>query len=278
MNKIQQKISLITIIFTIISISQIYLISLKKEANELRLEKDNLTYKINEYYMPQQIEFENTIKRITTYISQTDSFMGIGGSSKSPEYFDSSIYNEIVEAQNTNDFELFLSNTENFFSERAKYFDSLPSIWPLEYSLRIRVTSGFGERLSPFTGKLQEHSGIDLVSVWRAKIVATAPGRVVEYWPPKGTKGPNGIIYKGHPVFGGYIVLEHANGYRTHYAHLSEIYIKTTTIIKRGMIIGRMGNTGLSNGEHLHYGIEKFNDESQTWEFIDPVNFLRGVK
>jgi len=39
-----------------------------------------------------------------------------------------------------------------------------------------------------------------------------------------------------------------------------------------------MGNTGVSNGEHLHYGIEKFNEETQEWEFIDPINFLRNVK
>lgn len=278
MQKIQQQISLLTIIFTMIIISQIFTTSLKDKIAKIESDKTELSVKINDYYIPQQVEFEGTLKRITQYISETDSFMGVGGTwGKSPEYFDSVIFDGILKAQNTNDFDLFLANTENYFNERTKYFDALPSIWPLEYSPRLRITSGFGERFSPFNGKLQMHSGVDLVSVWKAKIIATSPGKIVEYWPPTGSKGPKGVIYKGHPLFGGYIIIEHANGYRTHYAHLSEIYIKNNTVIKRGMVIGRMGNTGLSNGEHLHYGIEKLNPETQEWELIDPINFLRGV-
>lgn len=278
MDKTLNKISFITTIFTIILLFQVFTFSLNSKYDILEQQKISLETSIKEVYIPQQTSFENTLKRITQYISETDQFLGIGGvSNTAPEYFDSVIFEEIMNAKETNDFELFLANTEHFFSERTTFFDTLPSIWPVEYSPRIRITSSFGERFSPFTGQLQMHSGIDLVSNWRAKILATAPGKILEYWPAPGTR-INGVIYRGHPVFGGYIIIDHENGYRTHYAHLSEIYINSRSKIERGMVIGRMGNSGLSNGEHLHYGVEKFNEETKEWEFIDPINFLRGVK
>ena len=123
MQKIQQQISLLTIIFTMIIISQVFTTSLKDKIAKIESDKTELSVKINDYYIPQQVEFEGTLKRITQYISETDSFMGVGGTwGKSPEYFDSVIFDGILKAQNTNDFDLFLANTENYFNERTKYF------------------------------------------------------------------------------------------------------------------------------------------------------------
>lgn len=277
MKKVIERISLITTIFMVVFLFQLFTFSLNVKYNKLEKQKKYLEISIEEVYKPQQKSFEDTLKRITEYIVKTDSFLGIGGTTNTtPEYFDSSIFEEIINTKRTDDFNLFLSNIEFYFSERAAFFNTLPSIWPVDYSPRIRITSSFGERFSPFTGKLQMHSGIDLVSTWRAKVLSTAPGHISEYWPVPGTKIKN-VVYKGHPVFGGYIIIDHENGYRTHYAHLSEIYITKKTEITRGLVIGRIGNSGLSNGEHLHYGIEKLNEETQEWEFIDPINFLRGV-
>lgn len=271
MNKtiIINQLSIISTIFTIIFLFQIFINGLNEKIFSLDIEKQNLSLKIDSYYIPQQIEFENTFKNITKYITKTDSFMGIGGTyGETPVYFDSLLFNDILNTDNTNNFVLFVNNTEKFFDSRSKYFNDLPSIWPVEYSPRLQITSMFEERFDPFTAKIQKHDGIDMVSTIKAKVIATAPGKVISVWSPK----------KGHPVYGGCIIIEHKNGYRTTYAHLSEIYVKKNSIIIRGMTIGRIGNTGLSKGAHLHYQIEKYEENIKSWILLNPINFLRSVE
>lgn len=222
-----------------------------------------LNTKIIDDYIPLQIEYEDTLQRITKYINTTDSFLNIGGSS-TPEYFDSIIFEEILNAEGQEDFTGFLTNVELYFDKRSQYFNDIPYIWPLEYSPLIKITSTFGERFSPFTGTLQRHEGIDMISTFKARIFSTAPGRVIECW-------------KNHPTLGMYVIIDHGNGYKTYYAHMSELYIKYTDKILRGQTIGRMGNTGESSGMHLHYGISFTNKETGKDEWIDPINFLRDT-
>ncbi|MFW5955164.1 MAG: M23 family metallopeptidase [Rhodothermales bacterium] len=109
-----------------------------------------------------------------------------------------------------------------------------------------RLTSPFGYRVSPLLGIERYHNGVDIAGVWRAQVVAIADGVVMEHWPP-----PDGY-YRGHDVYGGMVVIEHENGWRSVYAHLSETRVHTGWDVKAGEVIGRIGNTGKSDGAHLH--------------------------
>jgi len=135
-------------------------------------------------------------------------------------------------------------------------FRHIPSIWPLMGRDGV-VTSAFGERPSPFTGLLVQHTGLDIASYWGSPIRATADGVVEEAaW------------------LGGYglcVVVRHSYGIRTRYAHLSSIRVTPGQQVRQGEFIARMGNTGLAIGFHLHYevivGIKP----------IDPQPFLQSI-
>lgn len=115
---------------------------------------------------------------------------------------------------------------------------SLPSVWPV----RGWLTSRFGPRVSPFTGRRHMHSGIDIATRHGSPIIAPARGRVVFV----GSKGPLGKS----------VVLDHGFGVRTYYGHTSEILVKTGDLVERGREIAKVGNTGRSTGPHLHYTVE----------------------
>ena len=115
---------------------------------------------------------------------------------------------------------------------------SMPSIWPT----RGWLTSRFGPRISPFTGRRQHHAGIDIAAAIGADIVAPAAGRVVFV----GRKGP----------LGNAVVVEHGFGVRTLYGHAKEIHVKIGQELKRGDVLASVGNTGRSTGPHVHYVVE----------------------
>jgi len=262
------KLSMIITIFSFVLLLQFVVFTFEGRIDDKITDINNLQEKIDNYYIPQEDQYEDSIRRIVTYIQTTDQYLNIGGfvrsSNSTPEYIDSNLFDSIINRNNEEDFSRLLTNVETFFNERNEYLDTLPSIWPIEYSPHLRITSPFGKRYSPFTDKIVDHGGIDMASTWGADILATAPGVVEEHW-----------IYE--PTFGKYIIINHGNGYRTHYAHLSVSYIHEGYEIERGQVIGRMGNSGLSRGMHLHYAISKFNEELEEWEFIDPISFMREV-
>ena len=94
------------------------------------------------------------------------------------------------------------------------------------------------------------HRGDDLVGISdKTEIKAAADGIVVEHWP-----APDGYC-KGHPIYGGYIVLQHDNGTYTVYAHMSRTSVRTGEKVKQGQKIGIIGDTGIATGVHLHFEI-----------------------
>lgn len=115
---------------------------------------------------------------------------------------------------------------------------SMPSIWPT----RGWLTSRYGPRISPFTGRRQHHGGIDIAAASGAEIMAPAAGRVVFV----GKKGP----------LGNALVLEHGFGVRTLYGHTKEIHVKIGQEVDRGELVAAVGSTGRSTGPHLHYVVE----------------------
>jgi murein DD-endopeptidase MepM/ murein hydrolase activator NlpD len=113
------------------------------------------------------------------------------------------------------------------------------------------ISSGSGYRTDPMGGKeeSQLHKGLDLVGPHHTPVKAAAAGVVVEHWP-----APNGY-FRGHPIYGGLIVIDHLNGTFTLYGHLSTTYVGEGDRVEAGEIIGRQGNTGISTGEHLHFEV-----------------------
>ena len=122
-------------------------------------------------------------------------------------------------------------------SERKKILDHTPSIKPASGYL----SCGFGVRIDPFTGRKQLHRGVDLAADIGTPVYVTADGVV---------------SYVGRDVGLGKLVrINHLHNYTTVYAHLSRIAVKRGQQVKRGQIIGVVGNTGYSTGPHLHYEV-----------------------
>lgn len=119
--------------------------------------------------------------------------------------------------------------------------------FPIAESDYLELTSPFGYRVSPILGVEMYHQGLDVAATWRAQVVAAADGVVVEHWPP-----PDGY-FRGHDVYGGLVVVEHSDGWRSLYAHLSETRVNTGDWVRAGTVLGRVGATGLSRGAHLHF-------------------------
>ncbi|OQY02501.1 MAG: metalloendopeptidase [Desulfobacteraceae bacterium 4572_130] len=116
---------------------------------------------------------------------------------------------------------------------------STPSIRPARGGW---ITSRFGYRKSPFTGKKEFHAGLDIANRIGTKIIATANGKI--------------SYAQRKKIIGKMIVIDHGHGIVTKYGHLNKILIKKGDKVKRGDIIAFMGNTGISTGPHLHYEIK----------------------
>lgn len=129
------------------------------------------------------------------------------------------------------------SGLQTFFEDQKILLASTPSIWPT----RGWLSSGFGYRKSPFTGKKEFHKGIDISTRMGAPIVASADG-VVSF------TGWNG-------GYGRVVVIKHGHGFKTKYAHLKKSLVKRGQHVKRGETIGLVGNSGRTTGSHLHYEV-----------------------
>ena len=127
---------------------------------------------------------------------------------------------------------------------------SMPSIWPAKGWL----TSRFGSRVSPFTGRRQKHNGIDIAAASGTSVYAPARGRVTF----AGRKGP----------LGNSLVIEHGFGVKTIYGHNKVLHVSVGDTVERGQEIAAIGSTGRSTGPHLHYVVE-VNGKSR-----DPLDYI----
>jgi len=127
---------------------------------------------------------------------------------------------------------------------KAKMLASIPAIQPVSNKELKRIASGFGYRIHPIYKTLRMHEGIDFTAPIGTPIYATGDG-VVERL--KGKMSGYGKV----------IVIDHGYGYESLYAHMSKKIVKPGDKVKRGQIIGYVGNTGRSTGPHLHYEVRK---------------------
>jgi murein DD-endopeptidase MepM/ murein hydrolase activator NlpD len=150
-----------------------------------------------------------------------------------------------------------LSRISDHSHRRTEELKTLPAIRPVNIA-GTTFMSGFGYRVHPVTGHGHLHAGLDFACPIGTPIYATGNGKVT-------FAGNNGHGY------GNYVDINHGNGYLTKYAHMSSVVAKEGQMVKRGDLIGYVGNTGLSTGPHLHYEIEK------NGEKIDPMDFFYDI-
>lgn len=137
--------------------------------------------------------------------------------------------------------------------ERNWLLLSIPNGQPLSESRR--VTSSYGKRIHPVTGRRHFHYGID-ISAWHGEPVLTTADGVVKF------AGANNHGY------GQTVVIAHNYGFITKYAHLSKILVKKGEFVTRGQVVGEAGNSGISTGTHLHYEIEYLDSKINPRFFI----------
>jgi len=133
---------------------------------------------------------------------------------------------------------------------RLDFLDARPDLMPTEG----RITSPFGFRIHPITGRKDYHKGIDIANSQGTCIFSAGSG-VVTY-----------VGYNGG--YGRMVIISHGYGYKSVYAHLKSSSVKTGDSIDKGDLIALMGSTGISTGSHLHFEIH-YNGKQ-----INPLNVI----
>ena len=137
--------------------------------------------------------------------------------------------------------------------KQKETWEKTPSIIPLAFG-ESRISSRFGWRKNPFTDSREFHAGIDIIGPSGTDIIAPASGIVIR---------------KGYDQWlGNYLVLQHANEVRTIYGHLKKVTVEGKMRVKRGDVLGLLGNTGMSTSHHLHYTVIVNN------RAVDPLQFI----
>ncbi len=168
----------------------------------------------------------------------------------------------LKEVNDLNQLARYLNNAVVPVTEIGDLIDSqsalltdIPSMWPIRGGIG-HISMMFGQNPNPFTGQYYIHKGIDL-STYRQgdPVIATADGQVVTV----------DIDIGG---FGNYVIIKHKHGFYTRYAHLQSFAVTTGQRVQQGQVIGRIGNTGLSTGPHLHYEVHIGSD------VVDPLKYI----
>ena len=143
-----------------------------------------------------------------------------------------------------------LEQLDDAFRVRSRLISATPSIMPAQGWF----SHGFGWRKDPFSDKRRFHRGIDIVNHRGTPVYATADGVV-----SRAVRIAN---------LGKTVDISHGRGYVTRFAHLSEILVKPGQKVERGELIGKMGSTGRSTGDHLHYEVWHDGRRVNPWKYL----------
>ena len=147
-----------------------------------------------------------------------------------------------------------LDDTQKLSQEKTEYSSIIPSIWPIDRTKLRHVSSQFGMRLHPVFKTMRKHDGIDLTAPTGTAVYATANGSI--------------SLSRVQNGYGDIIEVNHGHGYTTRYAHLSARFVSEGDFVRRGQVIGEVGNTGTSTGSHLHYEVRYRNTP------VNPVHYF----
>jgi murein DD-endopeptidase MepM/ murein hydrolase activator NlpD len=140
--------------------------------------------------------------------------------------------------------------------KKENMLSSIPAILPIKIKDLTSVASGYKMRMHPILKINKFHKGMDFTARAGTPIYASGDGRVV--------------VAERSSTYGNVVFISHGYGYKTLYAHMSKIKARRGQTVKRGDLIGFVGNTGLSVSAHLHYEVQK-NGIS-----LNPINFYYG--
>ena len=143
-----------------------------------------------------------------------------------------------------------LGTLVRFFENQTAKLASTPTIWPTTGWL----TSAYGTRIDPFTGKKAFHYGIDIASSFGNSIVATADGFVSHV--------------KREKIGGNTVIISHGGGFTTVYCHLSKFAVRAGQAIKRWDVIGYVGQTGKALGPHVHYEVRRNGKAVNPYQYV----------
>ncbi len=236
LHQAMKKIGVYLLIFTvfIFALAAFSIAYLNISINEIQTKKDELkaAFSIlqnkNKSLIKTVEMTENTLKTkrdelaaITDKLSDIESLMGIS-----------------VEEGTTLQERVDLASVTS--EEMAALMQHIPNGSPVEYK---GLTSKYGYRVHPTLDRKEFHHGSDLKAPMNTPVYATADA-IAEWAAPHSKSG-----------YGKLVILDHSFGFKTYYGHLNKIVVKSGQFIKRGELIGYSGNSGMSNGPHLHYEV-----------------------
>ena len=216
---------------------------LREERDELRATLELKNEKITEKIAKME-SLKKKIEEIESKLASIDKFLkekgivniprGVGGPGRKVDKLD--------------------INYLNFLQREVHTLEEYLRKTPLGPPVLGPLTSHFGYRRDPFTGRIEFHEGVDIRAPYGTPVRATADGRV---------------IYVGE--FGGYgktVIIEHGYGFRTLYAHLSKATVRSGELVKSGQVIGYVGSTGRSTGSHVHYEVWRGSEKKNPIKYI----------
>ena len=226
---------------------------LKKENRFQKTHIIALSKKINHInqHMAKLQEFEHKLRIMTNLepSKQQDQLLAVGGSNTptlASGYQLEEVHKGLIQQMHkslenletkTSIASISQSQLNDFLKEQKSILACTPSIRPTDGWF----SSGFGYRISPFTNRREFHKGIDIATRIGTPVIAPADGLVVH----AGKEGN----------FGKMIAINHGYNVKTRYGHLNKYRIKNGQYVKRGQIIGEVGNSGRCTGPHLHYEV-----------------------
>lgn len=142
--------------------------------------------------------------------------------------------------------------------EKDRLMHSIPAIQPVAVRQLTRISSLFGIRRDPYTKQGRMHTGVDFVGATGTPIHSAGDGIVY-------------VATYSSTGYGNQVIIDHGFGYKTRYAHLHRISVNEGEKVKRGQIIGTMGNSGRSTGTHLHYEVLVKNKP------VNPLNYFNDM-
>jgi murein DD-endopeptidase MepM/ murein hydrolase activator NlpD len=144
---------------------------------------------------------------------------------------------------------------ESMIKNKEKLLAAIPAIQPLSNKDLTRIASGYGRRIDPVYKVTKFHAGLDFTAPQGTPIYATADGRVK-------------LAGFSDGGYGNHVIIDHGYGYETLYGHMVRVKARRGKTVKRGEIIGWVGNTGKSTGPHCHYEVHKNGNP------VDPVYYF----
>jgi murein DD-endopeptidase MepM/ murein hydrolase activator NlpD len=185
---------------------------------------------------------------------------GVGGRAKESSFISNPLiriaYEQSEKIKNRLDIEAqSMKQLKEELERKEKMWASRPAIQPVDNKQLTRLHTIFGLRLHPKHGDIRPHNGLDFTAPTGTPIYATGDGRV--------------SVAHFSPTYGNVVYIDHGFHFETRYAHMNSYIIKNGDEIKRGQIIGYVGDTGTSVGSHLHYEV------LYKGTAVNPINFFQ---